>query len=141
MSEWERVHRDLTSRLGFGDGITEPMADNDTIVEWFEQRTIEAREWWESQRWRDDCSAAGHPDDEDCWEHDPALRLARAEAALASAKAEADALRETVAEVRRDHTMSPNTASRGYDYRMGWWDAINFATDLIQKRDREQAAR
>lgn len=26
------VHRNLTSRLGFGDGITEPMADNDTIV-------------------------------------------------------------------------------------------------------------
>lgn len=41
---WERVHRDLTSRLGFGDGITEPMADNDTIVEFFDQRLMEASE-------------------------------------------------------------------------------------------------
>lgn len=41
---WERVHRDLTSRLGFGDGITEPMADNDTIVEFVEQLLMEASE-------------------------------------------------------------------------------------------------
>lgn len=41
---WERVHRDLTSRLGFGDGITEPMADNDTIVEFIEQLLMEASE-------------------------------------------------------------------------------------------------
>jgi hypothetical protein len=75
-AERERI-RDLTSRLGFGDGITEPQADNDTIVAWFEERDAEAREWRESQRWRDDCHVAGHPEDEDCWEHDPLLRADR----------------------------------------------------------------
>jgi hypothetical protein len=72
------------SRLGFGDNITEPMADNDTIVAWFEQQSRDASEWQESQLWRNDCYAAGHPDDEDCYECDPRLRLERAEARLAS---------------------------------------------------------
>lgn len=71
----EGRHRDLVSRLGFGDNITEPMADNDTIVRWVEEQAGEAAEWWESQRWQTDCYLAGHPDDEDCPEHDPALRL------------------------------------------------------------------
>ncbi len=74
--------RDLVSRLGFGDGVTEPMADNDTIVTWVDQRLLEAAEWRESQRWRDDCETAGHPNDEDCPEHDPAMRLMLAEAAV-----------------------------------------------------------
>ena len=68
---WEKVHRDLTSRLGFGDGITEPMADNDTIVAWFEEQSRLANEWVEHELWRGDCYAAGHPDDEDCDEHGP----------------------------------------------------------------------
>lgn len=42
--DWERVHRDLTSRLGFGDGITDPMADNDTIVEFVDRVLMEASE-------------------------------------------------------------------------------------------------
>lgn len=78
-TDWKQVHRDLTRRLGFGDDITEPMADNDTIVAWFDEQSRDASEWRESQRWRDECYAAGHPTDEDCWEHDPALRLQKAE--------------------------------------------------------------
>lgn len=77
-------HRDLVSRLGFGDNITEPMADNDTVVAWYEERSREADEWRESQRWRDECALAGHSDDEDCSEHDPVARHVReaVEAAL-----------------------------------------------------------
>lgn len=79
---WARL-RELTSRLGFGDDITEPMADNDTIVKWFEQQGRDADEWIESQRWRGDCDEKGHPQDDDCLICDPlekAKRAARAEA-------------------------------------------------------------
>lgn len=69
--------RDLTSRLGFGDGITEPQADNDTVVAWFDGCRREADEWRESQRWREGCALAGHPDDEDCYEHDPQFAYQR----------------------------------------------------------------
>ena len=79
----EREHRDLVSRLGFGDNISEPMADNDTIVAWFEQQSRDANEWQESQLWRNDCYVAGHPQDDDCHECDPALRLEAAEAQVA----------------------------------------------------------
>lgn len=65
------LHRDLVSRLGFGDNITEPMADNDTIVKWFEEQGRDASEWHEHELWRGDCYVAGHPDDEDCDEHGP----------------------------------------------------------------------
>lgn len=75
----EAEHRDLTQRLGFGDNITEPMADNDTIVAWFEEQSRDANEWQESQLWRNDCYMKGHPELEDCWECDPALRLEAAE--------------------------------------------------------------
>lgn len=86
----EALHRDLTRRLGFGDNITEPMADNDTIVRWFDEQGCEASEWRESQLWRNDCYEAGHPTDEDCWEHDPRLRLEAAEAAVERVEALAD---------------------------------------------------
>lgn len=82
-------HRDLTRRLGFGDNITEPMADNDTIVAWFQERGREADEWRESQRWRDDCALAGHDPLNDCPSCDPMLRLT----------AERDAAREMVVRV------------------------------------------
>lgn len=98
------VHRDLTRRLGFGDGITEPMADNDTIIDWWHEIESEAAGWRESQQWRNECAAAGHPQDEDCDEHDPALRLdARAEAAeakLAKVREVADALHKSAEVVR-----------------------------------------
>src|SRR4249919_3315242 len=61
----ESTHRDLTSRLGFGGNKTEPMADNDTIINWYMERLNEASEWAESQSWRLACMDAGHPDDED----------------------------------------------------------------------------
>ena len=79
--------RDLTRRLEFGDGVTEPQAPNDVIVAWVDRLDAEAREWQESQRWRDECHAAGHPDDEDCWEHDPGLQLMAAEAKVARVEA------------------------------------------------------
>ena len=87
-----RARRSLVSRLGFGDGITEPMADDDTIVAWFDERCAEASEWRESQRWRDECASAGHSDDEDCHEHDPqfAATRARAEGAAAALRQAAD---------------------------------------------------
>jgi hypothetical protein len=83
----EALHRDLVSRLGFGNNITEPMADNDTVVTWVEALDADASEWRESQRWRDECYAAGHPDDEDCYEHDPARRLEAAAAAVERVRA------------------------------------------------------
>lgn len=81
---YEELHRDLTRRLGFGDNVTEPQADNDTIVAHFDRVTAEASEWHETQLWRLDCLDAGHPDDEDCYVHDPSLRLYRAEAQVAA---------------------------------------------------------
>lgn len=83
-------HRDLASRLGFGDNITEPMADNDTIVEWHEEQSRDANEWQESQLWRNDCYVKGHPSDEDCYECDPALRLEKAEAQVQRVREVAD---------------------------------------------------
>lgn len=86
----EAVHRDLTRRLGFGDNVSEPQADNDTIVRWFEEQSRDANEWQESQLWRNDCYVAGHPEDDDCHECDPALRLEAAEAKVAAVEALAD---------------------------------------------------
>jgi hypothetical protein len=63
--------RDLTDRLGYGDGVTEPMAPNDVIVAGVEQDRADAREWHEHQAWRNECAAAGCPDDQDCRDHDP----------------------------------------------------------------------
>jgi hypothetical protein len=42
LAEARQVHRDLTSRLGFGDGITEPQASNDQIVQEIERERSEA---------------------------------------------------------------------------------------------------
>ncbi|HET7327866.1 MAG TPA: hypothetical protein VFJ14_11350 [Nocardioidaceae bacterium] len=87
-AEAETTHRDLTSRLGFGDNITERQADNDTIVAWFEEQSRDAKEWQESQLWRDDCYLAGHPEDEDCPEHDPILLAEQRGAARVKAAVE-----------------------------------------------------
>lgn len=74
-------YRDLTRRLGFGDNITEPQADNDIIIAWVDEQVLDASEWQESQRWRIECQVAkGHDPLNDCYECDPALRL---DAALA----------------------------------------------------------
>lgn len=51
--------------------------------------------------------------------------------------AESAALREAVAEMVRDHTMPPNKDQRGYDYRMGWWDAVTYLDSLVKRRVRE----
>lgn len=99
------AHRDLVSRLGFGDNRTEPMADNDTIVRYWDEINGEAAEWRESQRWRNDCLVAGHPDDEDCWECDPDLILLAAREALGRVEALAD---EWVREDEGDLPFSPD---------------------------------
>lgn len=70
-AEAQAVHRDLTRRLGFGDDITEPMADNNTIVAWFDQQGRDAAEWREHERFRDECLIAGHDPLNDCDEHGP----------------------------------------------------------------------
>lgn len=108
------VHRDLTRRLGFGDNITEPQADNDTIVAWYEQQGREADEWRESQRWRDDCALAGHPDDEECPEHDPDLLLD-------AATARADAL---AGKVERVEALAGDLVRRNQ-----WW-TVQVADEL-----------
>ena len=83
----EAQHRDLVSRLGFGNNITEPMADNDTIVKWFEEQSRDASEWQESQLWRNDCYEKGHPELDDCYECDPTLRLDTATQQIAAVEA------------------------------------------------------
>lgn len=40
----EIARRDLMRRIGFGDGITEPMADNDTVVEFIEAAVMDQSE-------------------------------------------------------------------------------------------------
>lgn len=50
---------------------------------------------------------------------------------------ETDAIREAVAEMVRDHTMPPNKDRHGYDYRMGWWDAVTYLDSLVKRRVRE----
>jgi len=49
-------HRDLVSRLGFGDGITEPMADNDTVIRHIEEERDRLRDY-------DDLHHNGCPED------------------------------------------------------------------------------
>lgn len=43
------LHADLTARLGYGDGITEPQADNDTIVRGVDQDRMDAHDAWEER--------------------------------------------------------------------------------------------
>lgn len=54
---------------------------------------------------------------------------------LAVERGKVAAVQAVVATVRRDHTMPPNKDSHGHDYRSGWWDAVIFASDLLQKSD------
>lgn len=79
--------RMVTTALGYGDGITEPQIEHRDFVAECERQFAEASEWRESQRWRDECHEAGHPDDEDCYEHDPALVLLTLRAKVAAAEA------------------------------------------------------
>ena len=92
VSAERKNHADLTSRMGFGDGVTEPQADNDTIMRAWDEMSSQSMEWLESQSWRTDCYLAGHPDGEDCHEHDPALRLLNAEAEVDRLRAQIAAL-------------------------------------------------
>ncbi len=82
--------RHVTKSLGYGDGVTEPQIGHVEFVAECERQFSEASEWRESQRWRDECHDAGHPDDEDCYEHDPALVLLTLRAKVAAAEALAD---------------------------------------------------
>lgn len=42
-------------------------------------------------------------------------------------------LRAAWAHVVRDHDMPPNRDRRGYDYRMGWWDAVAYADRILTR--------
>ena len=79
--------RHVTKSLGYGDGVTEPQIGHVEFVAECERQFSEASEWRESQRWRDECHDAGHPDDEDCYEHDPALVLLTLRAKVAAVEA------------------------------------------------------
>ncbi len=92
--------RMVTTALGYGDGITEPQIEHQDFVAECERQFAEASEWRESQRWRDECHEAGHPDDEDCYEHDPVLALVALRAKVAAVEAVADAL-TTAAKIER----------------------------------------
>ena len=76
--------------LGYGDGVTEPQIGHVEFVAECERQFSEASEWRESQRWRDECHDAGHPDDEDCYEHDPALVLLTLRAKVSAVQALAE---------------------------------------------------
>lgn len=89
-------YRRLTSTLGYGDGINEPQADVGTLIRELERTASEASEWRDSQLWRNDCYDAGHPDDEDCWEHDPTLRLDAAIKRAEAAEAEVSEYRSAI---------------------------------------------
>ena len=82
--------RMVTTALGYGDGITEPQIEHRDFVAECERQFAEASEWRESQRWRDECHDAGHPDDEDCYEHDPALVLLTLRAKVSAVQALAE---------------------------------------------------
>ena len=82
--------RHVTKSLGYGDGVTEPQIGHVEFVAECERQFSEASEWRESQRWRDECHDAGHPDDEDCYEHDPVLALVALRAKVAAVEALAD---------------------------------------------------
>ena len=69
--QWRKV----TSTLGYGDGITEPQATPEQFITAMEAAEREASEWRESQRWLNDCAAAGCSDSQDCHLHNPVLRL------------------------------------------------------------------
>ena len=84
--------RHVTKSLGYGDGVTEPQIGHVEFVAECERQFSEASEWRESQRWRDECHEAGHPDDEDCYEHDPVLALVALRAKVAAVEAERDAV-------------------------------------------------
>ena len=89
------------------------MADNDTIVEWVEALGRDANEWGESQAWRIDCALAGHPDDEDCHEHDPSLAAGTAEAALAGLVAGLSELADDLAaRAEHCHNLADDETSR-----------------------------
>lgn len=71
------------------------------------------------------------------WRATVNVERARADALtadLAAARAERDVIREAVAVMVRDHTMPPNKDRRGYDYRMGWWDAVTYLDTLVKRR-------
>ena len=104
--EW----REVVASLGFGDGHTEPQATPEQFQHAMERTLSDQSEWHESQLWRDACAMAGHPDDEDCAVHDPAIRLLDAEAeneylrlAGETVVAENDALRAQVSRVEALH--------------------------------------
>lgn len=89
--------RHVTKSLGYGDGVTEPQIGHVEFVAECERQFSEASEWRESQRWRDECHDAGHPDDEDCYEHDPALVLLTLRAKVAAVEAHASRLAASLA--------------------------------------------
>jgi len=108
--------RMVTTALGYGDGITEPQIEHRDFVAECERQFAEASEWRESQRWRDECHEAGHPDDEDCYEHDPVLALVALRAKVAAVEArvvEWEALRDRL----RAQTPARKTGSSGLHRR------------------------
>lgn len=77
----------MLARFGFGDNVTEPQAPLSVFIEYVEGWQRDADEWREHENFRIDCALAGHPEDEDCAEHDPHHRLYLTEAALAAERA------------------------------------------------------
>jgi len=71
------------------------VSDDEHIMRAWDEMSSQSKEWW-----RTDCYLAGHPDDEDCHEHDPSLRLIDAEA-------EVERLRERVADLPVDPKPQP----------------------------------
>lgn len=87
----EKVHRDLASALGFGDGITEPMADNETIIQRVGEAVSDSNDLWDLTQ--AECVWAGCDLDEDCHTHHPVLRAEAAEHRATRAEAQSEARR------------------------------------------------
>lgn len=116
----ERWRKAIAS-IGYGDNKTEPQISPEEFVREFERINADAAEWRESQQWRIECRLAGHPEDEDCAEHDPTLR---AEQAAARALVEAaDAV-----ELACSHFLAFYAGTRGM---CGYCEQ---AADLIRER-------
>ena len=120
--------RHVTTALGYGDGITEPQIGHRDFVAECERQFSEASEWRESQRWRDECHDAGHPDDEDCYEHDPALVMGTLRARLAAVEALPPSWIASTAEGmgrKIDHW-------RGDDYAEGFDAGVESCADTLR---------
>ena len=124
----EKVHRDLTSSLGFGDGITEPMADNKTIIQHVGEAVTDAQELWELTQAA--CVEAGCDSEEDCYDHHPVRRAERAEHRATRAEAQS-AIRGRAVVIYRERAREAEAERDGW--RQTALDERGAALDTLEQ--------